>query len=393
VQSNKAFFTMPTTFTPNLTSASRSGSTIVLLVATAADGNTGFTLPAGWLRVANVTDGNPVGLHLFYYPNAPAGTAFGVFTMSAGANLSYTMAEVGTTLSLDQTGSGSSATAAVTTLSVSTSAATTTASELVIAGFGVSQGASRLANSNALAGGSTFGVTTDCTTCYVSATNLADQLEMAGETWRAYLEGMPYACFVGDAYPYMQKHNPWIYFDDIRNNATRSAADVVPYTQLSTDLTNNTVPNFAWITPNVCNHMHDCSIPSGDAWLSQQVPAILNSAAYKNGGAIFITWDNGNSYAACCTDASGRVATIVLLPLEKSAFRRARRRPSMACCGPSKMRGACPTWATQPAAARRRCQSTSNEAPDHRRDGDQPPPGWCHWPRRVDPHVGFGATE
>ena len=119
----------------------------------------------------------------------------------------------------------------------------------------------------------------------------------------------------------MQKHNPWIYFDDIRTNATRCAADVVPYSQLSSDLANNTVPNFVWITPDMCNDMHDCSIATGDAWLKQQVPAILNSAAYKNGGALFITWDEGNTYAACCTVATGgRVATIVMSPLGKTNF-------------------------------------------------------------------------
>ena len=148
-----------------------------------------------------------------------------------------------------------------------------------------------LPNYLALAGGSTFGITDDCTTCYVSAPNLADQIEAGGKTWKAYLEGMPSPCFVGDSYPYMQKHNPWIYFNDIRTNATRCAADVVPYSQLSSDLANNTVPNFVWITPDMCSDMHDCSITTGDAWLKQQVPAILNSAAYKNGGALFITWD------------------------------------------------------------------------------------------------------
>src|SRR5207244_12102248 len=110
---NKQFFTMATSFTPSLPNASRIGSTIVVLVASAGDGNTGYTLPAGWLRATDVTDGNPVGLHLFYYPNAPAGTTSGAITLSAATHVSYTIAEVGATLTLDATGSASSATAAV----------------------------------------------------------------------------------------------------------------------------------------------------------------------------------------------------------------------------------------------------------------------------------------
>src|SRR5207249_11220481 len=146
-----------------------------------------------------------------------------------------------------------------------------------------------LPNYLAMTAGSTFGITSDCTTCWVGATNLADQIEAGGRSWKAYLEGMPSACFVGDAYPYMQKHNPWIYFNDIRTNAARCAAHVVPYTQLATDVANGSVPNYVFITPNMCNDMHDCSIATGDSWLSQQVPAILNSAAYRSNGVPFIT--------------------------------------------------------------------------------------------------------
>ncbi|TME44620.1 MAG: hypothetical protein E6I60_16545, partial [Chloroflexi bacterium] len=162
-----------------------------------------------------------------------------------------------------------------------------------------------LPNYLAMTAGSTFGITSDCTTCWVNAGNLADQIEASGRTWKAYMEGMPSACFVGDAYPYMQKHNPWIYFNDIRTNAARCSAHVVPFSQLGADLAGGSVANYVWITPNMCSDMHDCSIATGDSWLSQHVPAILNSAAYRNGGVLFITWDEGSTNAGCCTNAAG----------------------------------------------------------------------------------------
>jgi phosphatidylinositol-3-phosphatase len=136
------------------------------------------------------------------------------------------------------------------------------------------------------------------------------------------MEGMPSACFVGDAYPYMQKHNPWIYYNDIRTNAARCAAHVVPFSQLGADLAGGSVANYVWITPNMCSDMHDCSIATGDAWLSQHVPAILNSAAYRNGGALFITWDEGSTNAGCCTNAAGgRIVTLVISPLGRTGFK------------------------------------------------------------------------
>ena len=178
-----------------------------------------------------------------------------------------------------------------------------------------------LPNYLAMTAGSTFGITSDCTTCWVGATNLADQIEAGGRSWKAYLEGMPSACFVGDAYPYMQKHNPWIYYNDIRTNAARCSAHVVPFTQLGTDLASGSVPNYVWITPNMCNDMHDCSIATGDSWLRCQVPAILNSAAFRNGGVLFITWDEGSTNAGCCTNAAGgRIVTLVISPLARTGF-------------------------------------------------------------------------
>ena len=181
-----------------------------------------------------------------------------------------------------------------------------------------------LPNYLSLSAGSTFGITSDCTTCFVNATNLADQIEGSGRTWKAYMESMPSACYVGDAYPYMQKHNPWIYYNDIRTNAARCSAHLVPFTQFGTDLASGNVPNYVWINPNMCNDMHDCAVSAGDAWLSQHVPAILSSSAYRNGGVLFILWDEGVSNAGCCTDAAGgKVATLVISPLGKAGFRSA----------------------------------------------------------------------
>ena len=150
-----------------------------------------------------------------------------------------------------------------------------------------------LPNYLALTGGSTFGITSDCTTCWVSASNIADSIENAGKTWRAYEESMPSPCFVGDSYPYVQKHDPLIYFNDIRNNTSRCQGHVVPYSQLSSDLASaSTTPNYSFIAPNSCNDMHDCSVGTGDTWLSQHVPQILSSPAFTTQRSMLaLLWD------------------------------------------------------------------------------------------------------
>ena len=157
-----------------------------------------------------------------------------------------------------------------------------------------------LPNYLTLTGASTYGINSDCTTCWVSATNIADSLETAGASWKAYMESMPSACFIGDSGSYYQKHNPFIYFNDIRTNTSRCQSHVVPYTQLSTDLkSTSTTPSYAFISPNICNDMHDCSVQTGDSWLKQQVPLILGSAAFKTQHSLLaLTWDEDDSSAS-----------------------------------------------------------------------------------------------
>ena len=180
-----------------------------------------------------------------------------------------------------------------------------------------------LPNYLAMIGGDTFGITSDCTNCFVNATNLVDQLEGAGKSWKGYMESMPSPCFIGNSGKYVQKHNPFIYFDDIRTNTAR-CNKIVPFTQFATDLQNNSVPNYAWITPDQCNNTHDCSISTGDNWLKTWVPKILASPAWQQNGVLFITYDEGSTSAGCCTYATGgQIVTLVISPLGKAAYKSA----------------------------------------------------------------------
>jgi phospholipase C len=184
---------------------------------------------------------------------------------------------------------------------------------LATASYGVTHPS--LPNYLALIGGDTFNVTTDCKDCFVSAPNLVDQLETAGKSWKAYMDGMPSPCFLGNQGDYAQKHNPFLYFDDVRTNAAR-CNKIVPFTELASDLKANAVPDFIWITPDQCHDMHSCPPEQGDAWLAAEVPKILASSAWKDGGALFITFDEGTTNDGCCGQpGGGRIPTLVVSPL------------------------------------------------------------------------------
>jgi phosphatidylinositol-3-phosphatase len=147
-----------------------------------------------------------------------------------------------------------------------------------------------------LYGGSNYGITTDCnpsSSCHIDAVNLADNIERAGLSWKGYFEDMPAPCYLTDSGTYRAHHNPLIYFDDIRTDAVRCDSHVVPYSALSVDLTlATTTPSYALIVPNNCDNTHDCSVGTGDTWLSNNVPPILASPACTiESCLVILTWD------------------------------------------------------------------------------------------------------
>jgi hypothetical protein len=170
-----------------------------------------------------------------------------------------------------------------------------------------------LPNYLALTGGSTFGMTDDCTDCSVTATSLVDQLERARITWKAYMEDLPHPCFAGaGAGEYAKRHDPFAYYTRISGNSARCRR-VVPLSQLYADERTLNLPRFVWITPNLCHDMHDCDPSTGDRFLAQLVPPLLSALGRR--GLLVLTWDEGSSDNGCCRLASGgHVAAILAGP-------------------------------------------------------------------------------
>jgi phospholipase C len=182
-----------------------------------------------------------------------------------------------------------------------------------------------LPNYLSLVGGDTFGVTTDCNRCYVDAPSLPDLIEASGRSWKTYQENLPEPCFLGDyGQLYAQKHNPFVYFDPIRTNEVRCESHVVPLTQLQVDLAAGTLPDFAFITPNLCNSGHDCDLKTVDLWLTSMTGRLLPALdATGEPYLVILTWDEGQGSHSCCglpEDAGGRVATVLVSPQAKSGF-------------------------------------------------------------------------
>ncbi|TMD50684.1 MAG: acid phosphatase, partial [Chloroflexi bacterium] len=117
---------------------------------------------------------------------------------------------------------------------------------------------------------------TDCdpsASCQSAAVNIADRITASGRTWKEYAESMGTACKRTTSGLYAARHNPFVYYSDI--SAATCQANVVDYSHLAGDLASTaTTPSYAFITPNSCSDMHDCSTAAGDGWLSQNLPQI-----------------------------------------------------------------------------------------------------------------------
>jgi phosphatidylinositol-3-phosphatase len=157
--------------------------------------------------------------------------------------------------------------------------------------------------------------------------HLADLLENAGVSWGSWQESIDGgSCPLVTAGNYAPKHNPFVYFTDVTDNgdagAPRCVSHIRPYTEFQAHLTAGTLPRYNFITPNLCDDMHTlCGGPSttaqGDTWLSQNVPAILSSSQFTQGGVLFILWDESEITLACPT-ANCAIPMIVLSPFGKT---------------------------------------------------------------------------
>ena len=174
-----------------------------------------------------------------------------------------------------------------------------------------------------LEAGTNFGVSNDHPPAenHINSTNhLVTLLENAGISWKTYQESLADGDDpLTDHDPYRVKHNPFVFFDDVGQNPARRAAHVRPYSELAADLQDDeTTARYIFIIPNITNDMHSLGQGSsskerqGDDWLAREVPTIMSSKAYRDNGALFITWDEGHG-----DTSDGPIGLIVLSPLAK----------------------------------------------------------------------------
>ncbi|HJZ72809.1 MAG TPA: alkaline phosphatase family protein, partial [Vicinamibacterales bacterium] len=226
--------------------------------------------------------------------------------------------------------------------------------------------------------GTNFGVLNDNDPYGTNGTNqnstlhLSALLTAAGITWRSYQEDtdvqvtngqrsnvplpqnmwtVPLSSFSGrfvsgvnqynfsNQFNYAAKHNPMVFFTDTNGGndptpANPLSSHYAPLQQLQLDLAANAVADYNWITPNQYNDMHTAladgykgltddpaKIRQGDDFLSQLVPMIMASDAYKKHGVIMLWWDESEGDGVPGDNRDSFSHTIPFIVISKEAHK------------------------------------------------------------------------
>lgn len=158
--------------------------------------------------------------------------------------------------------------------------------------------------------------------------NIVRALLTGGKSWKAYAQSLPSPGYLGpDVYPYLKHHNPFAYFSDVVNSSVL-AANIVPFSQLSADLSSGALPRFDYLLPDAENDAHDC--PSGgslcldsdklaaaDNWLKANLAPLINNPALAN-SVFIIVFDEALDIDL--TNGGGRVAAVLVGAHVKPAY-------------------------------------------------------------------------
>lgn len=145
----------------------------------------------------------------------------------------------------------------------------------------------------------------------VSANNVVRELSANGKTWKAYAEDLPSVGYTGgDTGNYAVRHDPLAYLTDVQDSAAGKQT-LVPFTQFAADLASGQLPNYSFVTPNLCDDAHNCGLNVADTWLQTNIAPLLTSTAFKDDGLLIIVFDESGSDD---TNGGGRIAAVLISP-------------------------------------------------------------------------------
>jgi len=148
--------------------------------------------------------------------------------------------------------------------------------------------------------------------------NLISQLVTANKTWKAYGDSLPEQGYIGgNERPYVKKHFPIAYFENVRNDPAQRK-NLVPAEQFIADLRSQGLPDFSLLIPNLDHDAHDGSLKEADDWLRRYIEPLLANPDFQKDGILIVTFDE--SVKSDPDHGGGHITTVVIGPLAKEHF-------------------------------------------------------------------------
>ena len=168
-----------------------------------------------------------------------------------------------------------------------------------------------LPNYMELLAGTTHGISSDCDPGDTGCTDLTGQtftneLEAAGDTWHAYFQDDVSGCdtnpsdfFHGN---YDVEHNAWAYLADFPAECKHLSG----FGPLLAGLSGPKPADYNFVVPDLDNDGGDNgTMSSGDTWLATELPQIMRTPWYRQGGQVVIMYDTGYGNSGGFNGSSG----------------------------------------------------------------------------------------
>jgi len=147
--------------------------------------------------------------------------------------------------------------------------------------------------------GSTFNIN-DENIHALNVTNVVDQLESVGLTWKVYAENYPGECYNGEFNQrtyvnseYFRSTNPFMSMNNIRRNPFR-CDNIVNAKDLRDDLLKDQLPNYSWYIPNGIASGKMTNLTTAARWLAGFLQNKINNPSFIQDTLLVVTFDQSN---------------------------------------------------------------------------------------------------
>ncbi|KAM0284538.1 hypothetical protein ACHAQH_001904 [Verticillium albo-atrum] len=134
----------------------------------------------------------------------------------------------------------------------------------------------------------------------IKVSTVVDLFDWRGLSWKAYMEDLPGPGYMGsasdsrgsgnDPWEYVRSHNPFATFDSINLNGTR-LLNLQSLADFHADVAASTVPQYAFLVPNLSNSGRNTSLTHATSWASSLIRPLLAPGTLKGRTLILLTYD------------------------------------------------------------------------------------------------------